>query len=74
LRYQHLALVDPASLRCPALYVELARRPLPAGLGARFASIVPLGLLSRRYGDAPLADYKIMLLAEPLAPLAAFRR
>ena len=74
LRYQHLALVDPASLRCPALYVELARRPLPAGLGARFASIVPLGLLSRRYGDAPIADYKIMLLAEPLAPLAALRR
>lgn len=74
LRYQHLAPVAAAGLRCPALYVELARRPLLAGLGTRFASIVPLGLFSRRYRDAPIADYKIMLLAEPLAPLAAVRR
>jgi hypothetical protein len=74
LRYQHMAPVDAASRRCPALYVELARRPLPAGLGARFASIAPLGLVSRRYRETPIADYTIMLLAEPLVPLAAVPR
>ena len=73
LRYAHLPPVDAATVRCPALYVELVRRPLPAGLGARFASIVPLGTLTRRDQGHPIADYKILLLAEPLTPVAAPR-
>jgi hypothetical protein len=71
LRYVHLPPIDPAIRRCPALYVELVRRPLPAGLGARFQSRVPLGTLSRRHRGQTVADYKIMLLAEPLTPVAA---
>ena len=31
LRYAHLPPADAATVRCPALYVELVRRPLPAG-------------------------------------------
>jgi len=70
LRYVHLPPVEEALVRCPALYVELVRRPLPAGLGARFASIVPLSTLTRRYQGHPIADYKILLLADPRVPLA----
>jgi len=73
LRYAHLPPVDAATARCPALYVELVRRPLPAGLGARFAAVVPLGTLTRRDQGHPIAHYKIMLLAEPLTPVAAPR-
>src|SRR5262245_17183952 len=71
LRYAHLPPVDAAQLRCHRLYVELKRRPVPAWLGARFGSIVPLGTLARRYRDQPIADYTILLLAEPLTPMAA---
>ena len=73
LRYAHLPPVAAATVRCPALYVELERRPLPAGLGARFASVKPLGSLTRRDQGHPIGDYKIMLLAEPLTPVAAPR-
>jgi hypothetical protein len=71
LRYAHLPAIDAARLPCPSLYVELVRRPLPAGLGARFASVMPLGTLARRDQGRPMADYKILLLAEPLLPVAA---
>jgi len=73
LRYAHLPPMDAATVGCPALYVELMRRPLPVGLAERFASVVPLGSLTRRDQGQPIADYKIMVLAEPRAPLAAPR-
>src|SRR4029450_9845601 len=53
LRSVHLPSVDAATVRCPALYVELVRRPLPADLGARFASVVPLGTLTPRHQGHP---------------------
>lgn len=74
LRYVHLPPIDAATVRCPALYVELLRRPLPADLGARFASVLPLGTRTRRDQGHPIADYKIMVLAEPLTPVAPPRR
>jgi len=38
---------------------------LPVGLAERFASVVPLGSLTRRDQGQPIADYKIMVLAAP---------
>ena len=70
LRYAHLPPTTAVDLRCPALYVELVRRPLPAEVALRFSSLVPLGTLARRDRGHTIADYKIVLLAQPLTPLA----
>jgi hypothetical protein len=67
LRYRHLPRIDDALLACPALYVELARRAAkPEMLESRFRTVTPLGQLTRRYGDTPLASYTIFLLADPV--------
>ena len=70
LRYAHLPPTTAVDLRCPALYVELVRRPLPAEVALRFSSLVPLGTLARHDRGHTIADYKIVLLAQPLTPLA----
>ena len=66
IRYAHLPRVDDALLQCPALYVELERRAKPEVLQSRFRSVTPLGRLTRRYGDTPLAAYAVYLLADPI--------
>jgi 4-amino-4-deoxy-L-arabinose transferase-like glycosyltransferase len=66
IRYVHLPRVDDALLKCPALYVELERRAKPDVLASRFRTVTPLGTLTRKYGDRPLAAYTIYRLADPI--------
>jgi hypothetical protein len=66
LRYVHLPPVDDALFKCPALYVELERRAQPEMLAKHFRAVKPLGALTRRYGNKPLASYGIYLLADPV--------
>jgi hypothetical protein len=70
LRYAHLPALGPAALACGALYVELERRPLLAGLDARFSSVLPLGTATRSYQGRSLARYKVAFLGEPSQPEA----
>jgi 4-amino-4-deoxy-L-arabinose transferase-like glycosyltransferase len=71
LRYAHLPAVGAAALGCGALYVELERRPLLAGLHARFARVLPLGTATRSYQGRSLARYNVVLLGEPRGPGAS---
>ena len=73
LRYAHLPPVDAATVRCPALYVELVRRPLRPGSARAWLRSCPWAPSTRRDQGHPIAAYKIMLLAEPLTPVAAPR-
>ena len=66
IRYVHLPRVDDALLKCPALYVELARRAKPELLRSRFRTVTPLGELTRLYRGTPLASYSVFLLAAPI--------
>jgi 4-amino-4-deoxy-L-arabinose transferase-like glycosyltransferase len=61
IRYLHLPAVDPALLKCPALYVELDRRAKASLLGERFRSVRKLGTLTRSHAGVPLAGYAVYL-------------
>jgi hypothetical protein len=65
IRYLHLPPVDPALLKCPALYVELDRRSSDAFLAGRFGSVARLDSLTRSYRGVPLATYAVYLVADP---------
>jgi hypothetical protein len=67
IRYMHLPAVDPATLACPALYVELERRGAPALLQERFGSVERLGSLTRSYRGVPIASYAVYLVSRPEA-------
>jgi 4-amino-4-deoxy-L-arabinose transferase-like glycosyltransferase len=71
-RYLHLPAIDPAVLKCAALYVELDRRADEALLNARFRSVRKLAGLTRTYAGVPLAGYAVYL-ADGLDP-ATLRR
>lgn len=71
LRYVHLPPVDEATLRSPALYAELERRSDPGLLSQRFNSVVPLGTVTRRQGDVPIATYRVYRVAEPVGTVSA---
>jgi 4-amino-4-deoxy-L-arabinose transferase-like glycosyltransferase len=66
-RYLHLPAIDPAVLKCAALYVELDRRADEALLNARFRSVRKLAGLTRTYAGVPLAGYAVYL-ADGLDP------
>jgi 4-amino-4-deoxy-L-arabinose transferase-like glycosyltransferase len=61
IRYLHLPAIDPAVLKCTALYVELDRRADEALLNARFRSVWKLAGLTRTYAGIPLAGYAVYL-------------
>jgi hypothetical protein len=65
-RYVHLPPVDEATLRAPALYVELERRSDPALLAQRFGSVAPVGTVTRRQRDVAVATYRVYRVADPL--------
>jgi len=65
IRYIHLPAVDPATLACPALYVELERRSAAALLGERFASVDRLENVTRSYRGVPIASYTVYLVSGP---------
>ncbi|MBO0764697.1 MAG: glycosyltransferase family 39 protein [Hyphomicrobiaceae bacterium] len=67
IRYLNLPAIDPAVLKCPALYVELDRRADQALLKARFGSVRKLAGLTRTYAGVPLAGYAVYL-ADGLDP------
>jgi hypothetical protein len=69
IRYLHLPRIDPATLACPALYVELERRSAPALLHARFRSVERLESLSRSYAGVAIATYAVYFVAAPRADL-----
>jgi len=71
IRFVHLPPVSGDTRQCPALYVELVRRPPPAELASRFGSIRSLGTLSRSDHGQRLADYSIALLSDRLDPVIA---
>jgi hypothetical protein len=64
IRYVHLPRVDAATLACPALYVELARRSLPSLLlQQRFRSVERLDGVARSHRGVPIAAYTIYFAA-----------
>jgi 4-amino-4-deoxy-L-arabinose transferase-like glycosyltransferase len=65
IRYIHLPPVDAATLRCPALYVELERRSAAALLEARFASVERLENVTRSHRGVKLASYTVYLVGGP---------
>jgi 4-amino-4-deoxy-L-arabinose transferase-like glycosyltransferase len=67
IRYVHLPGVDPVTLGCPALYVELERRSAPALLQERFRSVERLQSNRRSYGGVVIATYAVYFLAAPNA-------
>ena len=69
IRYLHLPPPDPALLKCPALYVELARRGGEAPLKERFASATRLDSITRSYAGVSLGTYGVYL-AQGLDPAA----
>src|SRR5262245_10363732 len=71
LRYAHLPPLAAAELGCGALYVELERRPLLAGLPARFDGVRPLGTATRSFAGRNLARYNVALLGGPRGPEAS---
>jgi len=73
LRYVHLPRVSDAVLGCAAIYVELQRRQAPEILRTRFASVIPLGELTRRYRSVPIATYAVYRLAQPIGPVSPGR-
>jgi hypothetical protein len=62
IRYAHLPPAGIEVLACPALYVDLDRRAVPALLTERYGSVVALSPVNRSYHGAALARYKIALL------------
>ena len=66
IRYAHLPPVGEDVLACRALYIDLARRPLPALLAERFGSVVALPPLTRSHHGAALTDYRLALLSHPV--------
>jgi len=73
LRYAHLPVIAASTFACPGLYVELARRPPPAQLEQDFASVVALGTRTRSHGGQDLAEYRVMRLSDPRAPMTGLR-
>jgi hypothetical protein len=67
IRYIHLPGIDAATLRCPALYVELERRSAPALLHERFRSVERLENLTRSHGGVPIATYTVYFVGTPKA-------
>jgi 4-amino-4-deoxy-L-arabinose transferase-like glycosyltransferase len=66
IRYIHLPAIDPATLACPALYVEpigAALRPCWKSASARW----PGENVTRRYRGVPIATYTVYLASEPKA-------
>jgi 4-amino-4-deoxy-L-arabinose transferase-like glycosyltransferase len=61
-RYLHLPSVDPALLKCPALYVDLDRRAGGALLEERFRSAKQLASVTRSHAGVPLATYAVYLV------------
>jgi hypothetical protein len=70
-RYLHIPSVDPALLKCPALYVDLDRRANGALLNERFVSATQLTSLTRSHAGVPLATYAVYLVRgiDPAAAL-----
>jgi 4-amino-4-deoxy-L-arabinose transferase-like glycosyltransferase len=67
IRYIHLPPVDAATLRCPALYVELERRSAAGLLAERFASVERLQNVTRSHRGVGLASYAVYLVSRPRA-------
>jgi 4-amino-4-deoxy-L-arabinose transferase-like glycosyltransferase len=66
IRYAHLPPVDDRIIHTPAIYVELERNRVMSMLQDRFASITPLGILTRRYQKNVLDRYVVYRLADPI--------
>lgn len=57
---------DPALFACPGLAFAEADAHYEATLAAHFRTVEPLGHLTRKFGAAPVDDYVIYRVADPL--------